>query len=307
MVPANVNPAFEAPILERPRLQRIEAVVNAASGSVGQGAAAALAEVIAAHGYACNLATPAPADLNRAICSAVDAGPDLLVVLGGDGTASLAAERCGPAGPLLAALPGGTLNMLPRILYGALPWREALESALNEGVERPISGGRVDGRSFYVAAILGAPALWSAAREAVRAGKLVRAWRRSAYALRRAFSGRLSYKLDGIGRREAEALVLINPAISRATSGPPSLDVVECDMHNAMEMFRLAFHGLIGDWRGDPGVTVYPAIHGRVVARRHIPCILDGELMLLGRGVEFQFQPRAFRALALAGAGGPVL
>ncbi len=295
------------PVAARPRLQRIEAVVNTASGSVGPGAAEALAKIIAAHGYACHLATPAPTDLGRAIAAAVEASPDLLVVLGGDGTANLAADCCGPDGPLLAALPGGTLNMLPRVLYGDLPWRSALEVALSEGVERSISGGRVDGRSFYVAAILGAPALWSAAREAIRAGKLLRAWRRGAYALQRAFSGRLYYKLDGLRRRHAEALVLINPVISRATSAPPSLDVVECGMRNAMDMFRLAFHGLIGDWRADPGVTVYPGVHGRAAARRHIPCILDGELLLLGRSVEFEFQPRAFRALALASAGRPVL
>jgi diacylglycerol kinase family enzyme len=307
MVPSNDALSTGTPAAERPRLQRIEAIVNAASGSVDPGAAEALAGVIAAHGYACNLATPAPAELSGAIASAVGARPDLLVVLGGDGTARLAAERCGPDGPLLAALPGGTLNMLPHILYGALPWREALQAALTEGVERPICGGRVGGRSFYVAAVLGAPALWSAAREAIRAGNVLRAWRRSAYALRRAFSGRVHYRLDGLPRHGAEALVLISPTMSKAMSETPSLEVVELDVRNATEMFRLAFHGLVGDWRRDPGVTVYAAVHGRATARRPIPCILDGELLLLSRSAEFQFQPHAFRALALAGAGGPVL
>ena len=134
MVSSVENLVPEQPVAARPRLQRIEAIVNAASGSVGAGAAAALAEVIASHGYACNLATPSPAQLGEAITAAVDAAPDLLVVLGGDGTANLAAERCGPDGPLLAALPGGTMNMLPRILYGALPWRAALEAALTDGI-----------------------------------------------------------------------------------------------------------------------------------------------------------------------------
>jgi diacylglycerol kinase family enzyme len=294
-------------MVPRPRLQRIEAIVNAASGSVGPGAAQVLAGVIAAHGYTLNLATPTPAELGGAIASAVNAAPDLLVVLGGDGTARLAAESCGPDGPLLAALPGGTLNMLPRVLYGMRPWREALEAALAEGIERPICGGRVDGRAFYVAAVLGAPALWSAAREAIRAGNLVRAWRRGAYALRRTFTGRVHYRLDGLPRREAEALVLISPIISKAMTAEASLEVVELDVHNATEMFRLAFNGLVGDWRRDPGVTVYAAVHGRAVARRPIPCILDGELLLLKRSADFGFQPRAFRALALAEAGGPVL
>jgi diacylglycerol kinase family enzyme len=307
MVPSNANLVSERPSVARPRFQRIEAIVNAASGSVGPGAAEALSQAIAAHGYACNLSTPSPAELSGAISAAVDAGPDLLVILGGDGTARLAAERCGPDGPLLAALPGGTLNMLPQILYGALPWREALEAALNEGIERPICGGRVGGRAFYVAAVLGAPALWSAAREAVRAGKILRAWRRGEYALRRMFGGKVHYRLDRLHGREAEALVLISPIISKTLTDESTLEVAELDVRSATELFRLAFHGLAGDWRGDPGVTVYAAVHGRAFARRPIPCILDGELLLLSRSVEFEFQPRAFRALALAGAAGPVL
>ena len=291
----------------RPRIQRIEAIVNEASGSVGPGAAKVLAEVIAAHGYACNLVTPAPAELDAAITSAVRAAPDLVVVLGGDGTARVAAERCGPDGPLLAALPGGTLNMLPHVLYGARPWREALEAALTDGIERSICGGRVEGRAFYVAAVLGGPALWSAAREAIRAGRIRQAWRRGLYALRRSFTGRIHYKLDGMPQRDAEALVLISPIVSKLMKAAPCLEVAELDVHNATEMFRLAYHGLVGDWRRDPGVTVYAAGHGRAWARRSIPCILDGEIQRLGRSAEFEFEPRAFRALALLGIGGPLL
>lgn len=301
------TPLSEPSMAPRTRFQTIEAIVNAASGSVGPGAADALAEIILAHGCTLNLATPSPGELSGAIAAAVDAAPDLLVVLGGDGTARLAAELCGPDGPLLAALPGGTLNMLPHVLYGPRPWRQALEAALTEGIERPICGGRVDGRSFHVAAVLGGPALWSAAREAVRAGDLVRAWRRAVHALRRTFAGRVHYRLDGGPRREAEALVLISPIISKAMTAEASLEVVELDLHSATELFRLAFNGLVGDWRRDPGVTVYAAVHGRARARRSIPCILDGELMLLKRSAEFEFQPRAFRALALPEAGGPVL
>lgn len=301
------GPAPREQLTARPRLRRIEAVVNTASGSVGPGAPAILQQVVAAHGYTLNLATPAPEDLTGAIAAAVDAAPDLVVILGGDGTARLAAERCGPDGPLLAALPGGTLNMLPHVLYGVKPWREALEAALSEGVERRLGGGCVDGRAFYVAAILGAPALWSAAREAVRAGKLSRAWRRGAYALRRSFTGRIRYTLDGLAQREAEALVLISPTVSKTMTEALSLEVAELDVHNATEMFRLAFHGLAGDWRRDPGVTVYAALHGRAGAKRPIPCILDGEIVTLGHRAEFEFRPRAFRALALEGASGPML
>ena len=299
------QPAKTSP--ERPRLRTIQAVVNAASGSVGPNAAQAVRQAIAAHGYDLTMATPGPGELEVAIRAAVDAGPDLLVVLGGDGTAKLAAERCGPHGPLLAALPGGTLNMLPHVLYGQLPWAKALDAALTEGVERPVCGGRVNGQSFFVAAVLGAPALWSAAREAIRAGDLRRAWRKGTYAFRRAFTGRIRYGLDGRPADDAEALVLISPTVSRALDGAAGLEVAEVNARNAQEMFRLAFHGLAGDWRTDPAVTVSIARRGGVTARRPIPCILDGELTRMSNRIEFSFQAKAFRALALPGEHGGVL
>jgi diacylglycerol kinase family enzyme len=304
-----MNPLGEplAPPPARPRLRRVQAIVNAASGGVGPGAAALLAERMAAHGYELTLVSPLPNELDRAITAAVDAAPDLLIVLAGDGTARLAAERCGPDGPLLAALPGGTLNMLPHVLYGERAWPDALEAALEHGEARDICGGRIGGHSFYVAAIVGAPARWGAAREALRAGKIKRAWRRAGYALRRAFTGRIRYTLDGLPSRDAEALVLISPVVSRALAGRDTLEVAELDVHNAREMFRLAFHGLVGAWRQDPGITVYTSRHGRAGALRPIPCILDGEVHRLTNRVEFEFVPRAFRALALPGSHGAVL
>lgn len=296
-----------APAPNRPRLRKIRAVVNAASGSVGPTDARAVEQAIAAHGYQLTMATPGRGELEAAIRSAVDSAPDLVVVLGGDGTARLAAERCGPNGPLLAALPGGTLNMLPHMLYGPLPWAKALEAALTEGVERPICGGRVNGQVFFVAAVLGEPALWSAAREAVRAGDLRRAWRKGAYALRRAFTGRIHYRLDGKPSADAEALVLISPTVSKGLDGDAGLEVVKIDARNAQEMFRLAFRGLAGDWRADPTVQLSVARRGAARARRPIPCILDGELTRMSSRVEFSFQPKGFRALALPGDHGAVL
>lgn len=282
----------------RPRLRRIAAVVNPASGGVGPGAAAAVAEMVAQYGYDLSIATPAPGEIETAIRAAVGAAPDLLMVLAGDGTARLAAELCGPDGPLVAPLPGGTLNMLPHALYGGLAWRDALTAALETGVERPVSGGRVAGRAFYVAAILGAPALWGHAREAVRTGNLLEAGRRVGYALRRAFSGEIRYALDGRANRRVEALVLICPTVSKAMPAETALEAASLDVRSAREVFRLAFNGAIGDWRRDPGVTVEPCLKGWAAARRSIPCILDGEVQRLPRRVEFAFEPRAFRALA---------
>ena len=124
--------------------------------------------------------------LTRELRAAVDAAPDLLIVLAGDGTARAAAELCGPDGPMIAPLPGGTMNMLPHAIYGVRPWQAALRLALEHGYEQPIGGGEVEGYRFMVAGIFGSPALWAPAREAARHGQPKLAFLRARRALRRA-------------------------------------------------------------------------------------------------------------------------
>ena len=276
-------------------------MINLASGGVGPGAANTLAAIVADHGLELNVVCPSPGEIETAIRAAVGAAPDLLIILAGDGTARLAAELCGPDGPLLAPLPGGTMNMLPHALYGLHPWPAALTAALSEGVERPTSGGRVGERTFYCAAILGSPALWGLAREAVRARKLRRAWRRAVYAFRRAFNGGIGYALDGGARQKAEALILITPLISRQLDQEIALEAAALDLHDAQEGFRLALNGLTGDWRRDPGVISRPCRRAQVWAHHSIPCVLDGEVHRLPSTAEIEFLPRAFRALASPG------
>ena len=55
---------------------------------------------------------------------------EALIVLGGDGTIRGAAEACAEKGLYLIPLPGGTMNMLPRALYGDVSWEEALKKTL---------------------------------------------------------------------------------------------------------------------------------------------------------------------------------
>ena len=293
-----------SPAISPPRLRSIQAVVNAASGSVGPDAAAALSAIVAEHGYDLTVSTPEPSGIEAAVQAAVGAAPDLVLILAGDGTARLAAELCGPDGPLVAPLPGGTMNMLPHALYGNHPWSEALKATLESGVERSVCGGRVGRRAFYVAAILGSPALLGYAREAIRAGKFQEAWRRAGYALRRAFTGELNYALNSGSRQEAEALILINPIVSKSMDHETALEAAAMEMRDAREVFRLAFNGLVSDWRRDPGVTVAQCVEGRVWARRTIPAILDGEVQRLPRMAEIEFVPNAFRALAPAAGEG---
>lgn len=286
-------------------IRRVHAVVNPASGGVEPGTAEALAALLSELGLEHRVTELTPETCEDAVRAAVEAAPDLVVVLGGDGTARLVAETCGPDGPLVAPLPGGTMNKLGRGLYGAVPWREALIELLARGAPRWVAGGVVGGkqggRAFYCGAVLGAPALLAPAREAIRDRALRRAWRRAVLSSRKAFLSRVSYDFDGL-RGQGVAVSFLCPAFSRAAGddeGALSAAVLDPPgpEPGVKAGLRLALSNLIGDWRDDPDIAV-PCVAARAWAGGSLPIMLDGEFFRLGRSVEIHFRRHAFRALA---------
>ncbi|MFC3068217.1 diacylglycerol/lipid kinase family protein [Phenylobacterium soli] len=281
------------------RIRRVEVVANLASGGVDKDAPDEIEKIFADHGLNAHVCAPETHDLTNCLRAAVDAAPDLLVVLAGDGTARTAAELCGPEGPLLAPLPGGTMNLLPRTIYGKRSWQDALSLALAEGEARNLGGGMVGDHPFLVAAVLGSPALWAPAREAARYGEpwLALAWARRAF--QRAFSGRLRYSLDGGEREKAEAVVFMCPHVSRAMADEtPALEAAALDLHGTGDAFRLGLNALVRDWRDDPAVVTRPCRRARVWASKGIPALLDGELHRLSSSTEVSWRPNVARILA---------
>jgi diacylglycerol kinase family enzyme len=278
-------------------LGRVVILVNPLSGSVGPKAAEEAGAILSE--YACEAEVISlEGDFDAQIDGAIKSCPDVLFVLAGDGTARAVASRAGADGPLVAPLPGGTMNMLPKALYGTADWKAALRLALEEGAPQTVSGGVVEGEPFYCAAILGSPALWAPAREAIRVGKPSLAWQYARRALRRAFSGRIRYMLDNAPYRRAEALVLISPMISKVMDEPVGLEAAIMDPTDAADVFRMAATALFTDWRRDPSVKTQPVRRVRLKARSRIPAVIDGEPILLRHEASVSFVPRAFRALA---------
>jgi len=287
-----------APLSPHVTLKRVIMLINPLSGGVGPNAMAEAREILADYDLEVEVET-LDHDFDDVVDRALASKPDALLVLAGDGTAGMIATRAGSGGPLVAPLPGGTMNMLPRALYGPGDWQSAMRLALSEGAAVTVSGGVVDKEHvFYCAAILGSPALWAPAREAVRTGRLKLAWTYARRALRRAFSGRLRHVLDGGDVRRAEAMVFICPMISRAMDEPVGLEAAAMNTANAGEAFRLAAHAVLNDWRDDPAVRTQPVRMAEMRGRSRIPAVIDGEPVLLGRSASVSFRPRAFRALA---------
>ena len=281
--------------------RRIVAVLNIGSGSCDAESAPQAKAVFDQAGIAhAEIVAVEPKDLEKALDDAV-ANSDVLVVLGGDGTISAAAARCAPGGTLLIPLPGGTMNMLPKALYGERSWRDALAETLSRPKIHDLSGGKADDRPFFCVAILGAPSLWAQAREAGRKGDLVEAVKRSITAARRSLSGSLDYDFGGELTGSAEAVIVICPAISTSLGEDErALEAAAVDPETAAGLFGLAFHAAFDDWRNSAAVSLAKVKNLRVTGHGEVPVILDGETVQMGRTVSISFLPLAFRALVPA-------
>jgi diacylglycerol kinase family enzyme len=284
------------------KLRKVEVVINPLAGSTGPEALAQMQELLAGFGVSSHVQAVAPRDLARELRAAVDRAPDLLVVLAGDGTARAACEMAGADGPLVAPLPGGTMNILPKALYGSRDWRTALTDALESGVVREVSGGEIDGKMFFCGAMLGGPALWARAREAVRERSLQKAYFRARKAWSRTFTGHVHFCLDDQPAQKAEALTLLSPLKSRKLSEEVALEVAALNPAGFKDAIRVGIKVLVGDafgedWRDDPAVDMGQCVSGRVWARGDLPAFLDGEPTRLSTHVKIRFVPKAFRAL----------
>jgi diacylglycerol kinase family enzyme len=226
---------------------------------------------------------------------------DVLIVLGGDGTIRTAAEACGEEGPYLIPLPGGTMNMLPRALYGGVSWEDALENTLTAPSAKVLSGGRVADKQFFITAIVGVPALWAEPRESIRERDIVAAIEKGSVAFRNMFETKVQYLISGEIKGEAEAVALICPLISEEMSdSEQALEAAVIDVESAAEVISLATAAAFGKWRDDRNILLTKTKRLGVQSSKDIPATLDGEGVSLGTSAEIDFASKALTVLVPA-------
>lgn len=284
-----------APEAMRP-IRTLTALVNPFSGSVGSGAIDAFRAKLDAAGVTGDVRA-VERDWPEAVRAAANANPDAIAVLGGDGTARCAAETLAPDAPPLMLLPGGTMNMLPKALYGALYWSDALDAALQRGVVRTVRGAEADRRAFFVAGIFGTAALAQPAREAARRGDLGAALSRARRALSRAFRVKIAARMATRRFANAEAIGVLAPALN-ALEGD-RLEVAAVNAESLLEGARIGLRAVFGGWRDDPATVVADAEWVDLLSSRPIPAVLDGEAELFGRTVRIRVRRDAVRVIAL--------
>src|SRR5512133_3774670 len=135
---------------------KVGAIINTSSGGCDSESEAEMLDILKSAGVTnCKTWCGESDEIQRAFAEAATHKPKILIVLGGDGTIRTAAEACTGIDTYLLPLPGGTLNMLPRALYGDVSWQDALKTTLAAPSIKALSGGRATGELFFVAAIAG--------------------------------------------------------------------------------------------------------------------------------------------------------
>ncbi len=280
----------------------IAVVINTASGSSTEHSAEEIEEILSEHGLAATrIWCVSSEELAKAFSEVRESGADVLIVLGGDGTIRSAAAQCTSEGPLLVPLPGGTMNILPKALYGNQSWKEVLRAVLADPSVKAVSGGQVEGERFYISAICGAPALWANAREAVRAQNIGDALKHGKIALENMFASKITYHFNDLNDGTAEALTVTCPLVSSALEEDRKVfEAAVIDVNHAREVLELFTAAAFGQWRDSENVATIRTPSVTISAEQKIPIILDGETIDAGNEAHIEFIPEAFQALVPA-------
>jgi diacylglycerol kinase family enzyme len=278
---------------------KVGAILNASSGSYNSECESKMLDILKAQGvFEPRIWCGDAGQIDRLLKEANSHKLDVLIVLGGDGTIRAAAERCGAGVSYLIPLPGGTMNMLARALYGDLSWEDALDKTLAEPAAKALSGGRVAERDFFIAAIIGAPTLLTEARESIRARDFGNAFRKGITACRHMFGSKVQYLISQEEKGETEAVAIICPLISKEMSdSEQALEAVAIKMRHVTEAIGLLTATAFGKWRDNRNIVLTKTKQVRVQSSRDIPGILDGEKVNLGRSAEINFVPKAVTVL----------
>lgn len=278
---------------------KVAAIINTSSGGCDAESETEMLEILKDAGMTnCKTWCGESKQIERAFAEAATYEPKLLVVLGGDGTIRTAAEACTGADTCLLPLPGGTLNMLPRALYGNTPWQEALKKTLVKPTTKALSGGRVGNKLFFVAALVGAPALWIETRESIREGDIVDVVEKGVVAFRTMFDTKVQYSISPELNGEAEVVAVICPLVSEEMSeSEQAFEAAAIDVANAGELLGLATAAAFGRWRDDKSVRLTRTRQVTVQSSRDIPLFLDGERVKMSKKAEISFVPSAVNAI----------
>ncbi|MBX9880834.1 MAG: hypothetical protein K2X73_02555 [Sphingomonas sp.] len=254
-------------------MQRLWFITNPGSGSASEEKCEALEALFGERGLQLGGRTRFPDEDLPQPGTLDSAGIDTVVLFAGDGTINAAACALADWRGDLLILPGGTMNLLAKLLHGEAEPADIIHAA-HQGAERIalpyVEAGQ---HRAFVGLILGPAASWVRAREAARAGKLRQMLRAARGAWGRTFGQGLRLRgLAGLPRRVQAVFV-------QAVGG--RLRIAAIDARDWGSILALGWEFLTGDWVNAAAVTEIKAPELRTAERRPVLALFDGEPVMI--------------------------
>lgn len=240
---------------------------------------------------------------------ALEAGTDLVIVVGGDGTVMEAMNALIGTGVPIAIVPSGTGNLLALNL--GIPWDlpHSLDIALT-GVPKPIDLVQVDDGAKYFA-IMGGVGYDARIMEETprkvkqKIGRLAYIW--TAIKNLRGQRFPVSLSIDGAPpiRQMAKSVLVANlgqilPKLTVFPDSRPDDGVIEVGILKAarpLDFVRLFFRSLVGRPQEDPAFDAYQARRLTLAIGREEPLELDGDVIARVRQLDLAVTPGAIQVM----------
>ncbi|WP_051960961.1 diacylglycerol/lipid kinase family protein [Devosia riboflavina] len=298
---------------------RFHIILNANSGTVlATGISVEALEALCAEtGLDAEVDGDVETPLMQRVERAVEAGAEVIVAAGGDGTITALAGALAGTDRVLGILPLGTVNALAKDLGIPLEVKAAI-AALATGVTRQIDVGEVNERVFLHKVVIGVIPSLAAAREHIRGQGT---WS-SKFAFMRFLLHRLSRARrmavainpeDGpehIVRAKAVAVACneyeegLGKVFSRSELDGGRLTIYTLSSLTVGDFVRLASGMVLGTWRDAPALSIESSRAVIIRSRKKLLKVMfDGEVETLHSPLRFKIRPQALTVLVPAGTG----
>lgn len=257
-------------------MRRLWFITNPNSGSATHEKCTALEAVFEERGLALAGRTRFPEDAIPDPAALDAADVDTVVLFAGDGTINAALCALAHWSGAFLILPGGTMNMLAKMLHGDADPAAIVRAAHHVARQVALPYVEAGPHRAFVGLIVGPAAHWGRAREAARAGRIARFAGALRNAWRRTF-GR-GIRIRGVADMDQRyQAIFVAPAHG-------ALQVNAIDARDWGAMAELGWTWLTGDWVAARAVTQREAPQIEPYSSRPVLALFDGEPVRLAPG-----------------------
>lgn len=250
----------------------------------------------------------APEALEAAFNKAFAAKPSAVIVVGGDGTARTAAVYAVKTGIPIIPMPGGTMNVLPKIIFGHDDMARAMADISNLKPQS-LDVGRIGGELFFLSAAVGLAGPMARVREAARSKNKFKRMLESGSVFFRSLGPSLRHRVHWRTNHEkwrrVHSLVIAIGDFDRVLAPDTEdhgrrFEIASLKVHSVWQLIAFGAAFISGDWRNSERLKLVRTRHVELKLPGRRPLVvLDGEPTRVSHVRDVQFEPAALPVLAM--------